>query len=67
MSDREQNKRENDALQSSQDDLAYGQDERDFGAGGQDELRALSPPDAPDRDPTRDASLPEGAEEEISP
>ena len=59
MSDRDQNRRENDALQSSEDDLALGQDERAFGAGGQSEERALSGNDEPDRDPRRDQTLPE--------
>ena len=64
MSDRDQNKRENDALQSSEEDLALGQDERAFGAGGQQETGALSGDDGPDRDPQRDATLPRGAEQE---
>ena len=35
MSNREQNQRVNDALQSGETDRAPGEDERDFGAGGQ--------------------------------
>ena len=35
MSRREPNRRDNDALQSGEGDLAVGQDEREFGAGGQ--------------------------------
>ena len=64
MSDRDQNKRENDALQSSEDDLALGQEERAFGAGGQQETGAVSGDDAPDRDPQRDATVPQGVDEE---
>ena len=60
MSDREQNRRENDALQSGEGDLGLGQDERLFGAGGQKEQRALDGDDAPDRDITRDNSVPQG-------
>lgn len=36
MTDRDANKATNDSLQSSDVDLARGQDEREFGAGGQD-------------------------------
>ena len=61
MSARDQNRRDNDALQSSEDDLALGQDERAFGAGGQTEERAVSGNDAPDRDVQRDGTLPDGA------
>ena len=61
MSDRDQNRRDNDALQSSEDDLALGQDERAFGAGGQAEERALSGNDEADRDVQRDETLPDGA------
>ena len=61
MSDRDQNRRDNDALQSSEDDPALDQDERAFGAGGQSEERALSGNDAPDRDVQRDETLPDGA------
>lgn len=35
MADNENNRRENDARQSGEGDPAYGQDARDFGAGGQ--------------------------------
>jgi hypothetical protein len=53
--------RTNDALQSSERDLAYGQDPRSFGEGGQAAQRAFEPDhkDAPDRDPARDPSVPE--------
>jgi len=55
MSDREQNGRRNNALQSGEGDLALGDDEREFGAGGQRVQRPLSgnPKDSrPGRDPT---------------
>ena len=54
--------RENDSLQSGEGDLALGQDERAFGAGGQQEVRPVSGNDAPDRDTHRDGTLPEGAD-----
>ncbi len=58
MSDREQNRRENDALQSSEVDPALGQDERAFGAGGQDVQQELTGEDAPDREAGRDPTVP---------
>ena len=61
MSDRDQNRRDNDALQSGEGDLGLDQDERAFGAGGQKEERALSGNDAPDRDARRDRTLPDSA------
>ena len=48
------NKAENDALQSGEGDLARGEDEREFGAGGQD---AVSTGGRPDRDVNRDEKL----------
>jgi hypothetical protein len=60
MSDREQNKRENDALQSSEDDLALGQDERAFGAGGQTPVDTQGEGDAADREVDRDSTVPAG-------
>lgn len=54
MSDRESNKARNDALQSSETELARGQDEREFGAGAQD---ALSTGTQPNRRVDRDAKL----------
>ena len=48
------NKAENDALQSGEGDLARGEDEREFGAGGQD---AQSTGGHPDRDVDRDGKL----------
>jgi hypothetical protein len=62
MSDRNQNKKENDALQSGEGDLALGQDAGSFGAGGQKVQQALSGKDSPDRDIQRDGSLPQGTE-----
>jgi hypothetical protein len=64
MSDREQNRRENDSLQSSEVDPALGQDERSFGAGGQTVQRPITGNDERDRDPHRDASLPAAAAEQ---
>lgn len=56
------NKRDNDTLQSGEGDLALGQDERAFGAGGQQVQRPLDGNDAPDRDTGRDATLPGDAQ-----
>ncbi len=62
MSDRNDRRRENDSLQSGEGNQALGQDERDFGAGGQVVERALEPgqDDQPHRDVDRDATIPEG-------
>ena len=54
MSDRQSNKAENDALQSSEYDPGRGQDAREFGAGGQD---AVSTGAEEDRDVNRDGKL----------
>ncbi|HEX8387682.1 MAG TPA: hypothetical protein VF636_01580 [Sphingomonas sp.] len=48
------NKTENDALQSGETDIARGQDEREFGAGGQD---VQSTGAKEDRDVDRDGKL----------
>jgi hypothetical protein len=56
------NKPDNDALQSGEGDLALGQDERAFGAGGQKVQRPLDGNDAPDRDAARDGTLPHDAQ-----
>lgn len=64
MTDRDQNRRDNDALQSSEIDPALGQDERAFGAGGQRTSGPLKGDDSPDRDPRRDRTLPETADAE---
>ncbi len=53
----------NDALQSGADgDVAYAEDARSFGVGGQTIERAFNPGhnDKPDRDPERDESIPRG-------
>lgn len=62
MSNRDQNRRDNDALQSSEIDPALGDDARAFGEGGQSSSGPLSDRnDAPNRDPHRDPTLPETA------
>ena len=60
MDERNRKGRDNESLQSGEDDLAVGQDEREFGAGGQVVQDSLDGNDAPDRDPNRDATLPRG-------
>jgi hypothetical protein len=57
MSDSEKNRRDNDSRQSSEVDLALGQDEREFGAGGQTVQRPLSGDDRPDRETGRDPTV----------
>ena len=65
MTDRDQNRRENDSLQSSEVDRALGQ-ERAFGAGGQTVQRPIDGDDERDRDPQRDTTVPPAvAEEEL--
>jgi hypothetical protein len=62
MSNRDQNRRDNDALQSSEIDPALGDDERAFGAGGQQTSGPLSSDeDAHNRDADRDPTLPDEA------
>ncbi|HJS40305.1 MAG TPA: hypothetical protein VJ763_02775 [Sphingomicrobium sp.] len=58
MTDRERNRRENDARQSSEIDEGLGQDERAFGAGGQKVQWPLSNNDKPNRDTGRDPTVP---------
>ena len=58
MTDRERNRQENDARQSSEIDEGLGQDERAFGAGGQKVQRPLSNNDKPNRDTGRDPTVP---------
>jgi hypothetical protein len=60
MDRRNDRRRENDSLQSGETDQALGQDEREFGAGGQVTQNPLSGEDAPARDPDRDRSVPHG-------
>lgn len=56
MADNTNKQRENDARQSGEGDPAYGQDARDFGAGGQTTSGPIKGR-AKDRDPTRDPTL----------
>ena len=58
MADRDENRRDNDARQSSEIDPALGQDEREFGAGGQEVQRPQSGDDQPDRETGRDSTVP---------
>lgn len=62
MSDRDElkQKRKNDSLQSGEGDLAYGEDARDFGVGGQQDVRPLNENEAELRKPDRDPTVPEG-------
>ncbi len=66
MADRDKNRRENDARQSSETDPALGQDERMFGAGGQKVQRPLSGDDKPDRETGRDPTVPDRRPEETA-
>ena len=58
MNNREQNRRENDALQSSESDPAFGQDDRDFGTGGQTVTNTQGQGSPDDRSTTRDSTVP---------
>lgn len=58
--DREHSRRTNDALQGGEGNPAFGEEERDFGAGGQTIERPLEKADARDRNPERDESLAPG-------
>jgi hypothetical protein len=60
MSNREENRRTNDALQSGESDLAFGQDDRDFGTGGQTPVSTQGEGSPRDRETGRDGSVPEG-------
>ncbi len=60
MSDREQNRRENDALQSGEGNLAYGQGDRDFGTGGQTPMSTQGEGNHTDREVGRDSTVPAG-------
>ncbi len=66
MAERETNRRDNDSRQSSETDLALGQDERAFGAGGQKVQRPLSSGDSPDREFGRDPTVPKLQSEDTS-
>lgn len=57
MTDPKDRRRENDALQSGEGNLAYGQEPQDFGAGGQTTTAPLTSDDEPHRDPERDPTL----------
>jgi hypothetical protein len=57
MEDRDKNRRDNDARQSNEVDPAFGQDERQFGAGGRRVQRPLSGDDMPDRETGRDPTV----------
>ena len=58
MSKRDPNRRENDIRQSGEGQPAFGEDERDFGAGGQTMTDTLAKDDAPSRDTKRNPILP---------
>lgn len=60
MSNREQNRRDNDALQSGEGDPAFGQDDRDFGTGGQSVTNTQGEGSADDRATDRDSTVPPG-------
>jgi hypothetical protein len=57
MSDREQNHRLNDSLQSGEGDPTYGEDQRDFGEGGQTDI---DPDSREQHDIHRDPTIPRG-------
>ena len=57
MTSDEKQRRENDSLQSGEGDLAYGQDPRDFGAGGEIATAPLRGDDEPHRNPERDPTV----------
>jgi|GraSoiStandDraft_24_1057298.scaffolds.fasta_scaffold1455632_2 hypothetical protein len=61
MTDREQNRRKNESLQSGEGAPAFGQDAREFGAGRQVTQDPLSGNDAPKRRLNRDPKVREGA------
>ena len=66
MADRDRNRRENDARQSSETDKALGQDERAFGAGGQRTQGPLSSDDRTSRKTGRDPTVPGRQPEETA-
>lgn len=57
MSDREQNRRIDDSLQSGEGDPAYGEDPRDFGEDGQ---TVADPDTGNEHDIHRDPTIPPG-------
>jgi hypothetical protein len=60
MSDRSENRRENDALQSGEGRPGEGQDAGDFGAGGQTVTNTQGESSPKDRQVDRDSTLPPG-------
>ena len=60
MSNREENRRENDALQSGEGNPAFGQDNRDFGTGGQTPVGTQGEGQPEDREVDRDSTVPAG-------
>ena len=68
MSNRDENRRGNEALQSSEAKPALGDDPAAFGAGGQRTSGPLSSnEDAPNRDSERDPTLPDTSKAEGHP
>jgi hypothetical protein len=64
MSDREPKRRENDMRQSAEGNPAFGEDERDFGAGGQTIVDTIDKNDAPHRDTDRDPKVAEARQDQ---
>jgi hypothetical protein len=60
MSDRSENRRENDALQSEEGRPGEGQDAGDFGAGGQTVTNTQGEGSPKDRQVDRESTLPTG-------
>jgi hypothetical protein len=58
MSNREANRRENDSLQSGENNPAYGQDDRNFGTGGQTVTDTQGEGRPEDRETGHDESVP---------
>ena len=62
MTEREKNGFDNDALQGGETNPPPGEDEREFGAGGQRVIDTLDGDDAPHRDVDRDSTIPSGVQ-----
>ena len=60
MSDRSENRRDNDALQSSEGRPGQGQDPADFGAGGQKVTNTQGESSPEDRQVERESTVPSG-------
>jgi hypothetical protein len=58
MSDRSENRKDNDALQSGEGRPGQGQDAGDFGAGGQSVTNTQGESGPEDREVERDSTLP---------